>query len=102
MRQRIAVGVTNHLLRRRCITHEIALAGRIAPGAFRVPMPGLYEELGVLAIRYRPPPCFENLFDLVRPEKNVCSVAGNVMHGGGECAKRTEGVCCVVGGWICA
>src|SRR5689334_13329974 len=93
MRQGISVGVANHFLCRRRIPCEVALAGRVAPGSFRIPMPGLNKQLGVLPIADRTPPCLKNLLYLVRPEKDVGCVGGNTIHRGTQGTKRAERVC---------
>src|SRR6516165_7633000 len=54
-RQWIAEGVHNRFLSRTCITGEVALLTRAAPGAVRIPVPGLGVQLGVLPVGDRLP-----------------------------------------------
>ena len=70
MRQRIAVRVANDFSRRRA-AREIAFAARIAPRAFRIPVPRLDVQFRVLPVGHRLPPRAQNFFERLRSEELV-------------------------------
>ncbi len=53
-------------------------------------MPRLDKQLGVLAIRDRPPTRFQNLLYLVRAKKDVSRVTGDTIQGCAQCLQRAE------------
>src|SRR5258708_38221960 len=75
MRQRIAVGVTDHFRAWRGAADEIALPCWIAPCPLRIPVPGLDVQFRILPVRHGLPPGRQNLFDGVIDEELVgCAV----------------------------
>src|SRR3954468_20480936 len=82
----------DHFPARDRVAHKVPLACRIAPLAFGIPMPGLNKQFGVLAITDRAPSRFKNLFDLVRPEENIRSVAWNTIESCTQSLNRAERV----------
>src|SRR5208337_4468548 len=86
VRKGIAVGVPDHFSRRSGISHEIPFARRIAPSALGVPMPGLHEQIRVLAITDHAPPRRKDLLDLIRPKKHFGGIARYPVYG------RTKGI----------
>src|SRR4029077_4645762 len=92
--------MADHLTGWSFVSREITFAGTIAPGAFRIPVPGLHEKIGVLAIADGSPSCREHLLDLIGTEKDVGGVAGNTIDGGSQRTKRAEPVYDMTGGCI--
>ena len=68
--QRVAVGVADDL-RGLTTAGEITLAAGIAPGAFRIPMPGLDVQLGILTIAHGLPARAENFLESLFGEELV-------------------------------
>src|ERR1700745_259433 len=92
--------MADHLAGWNFVSREITFAGRVAPGACRIPVPGLHEKIGVLAIADGSPSCREHLLDLIGTEKDVGGVAGNTIDGGSQRAKRAEPVYDMAGGCV--
>ena len=87
MRQGISVGMADHLFSGLRLSNEIALAGRIAPSPFGIPVPRLHKQFRVLAIADRAPTGFENLFHLIWTEEDIGGVARNTIE---RCPERLD------------
>src|SRR5579864_9547502 len=92
--------MADHLAGWSFVSRKITFAGRIAPGAFRIPVPGLHEKIGVLAIADGSPSCREHLLDLIRTKEDISGVAGNTIDRGSQRAKRAEPVYDMAGGCV--
>jgi hypothetical protein len=72
--------VTDHFFRGSRVAGEVSLPRGIAPCALGIPVPGLHEQVGVLAVTDDSPASGENLLDLIRPKKYVGGIAGHAVH----------------------
>src|SRR5215472_6293031 len=75
--------MTNHFSRIG-VTREVPFPGWVAPSTFRIPMPGLYEQLRVLAVADGTPTGEQDLLDGFGFEERIGGVAGNTVD---RCAK---------------
>src|ERR1700757_2179190 len=83
MRQSVTVGHVDGLTKSGR-SGEVAFALRIAPGSFGVPVPGLDEELGVLAVAHGLPAGGENLVEGGLGEKRVEGLGGETIDASAE------------------
>ena len=89
MLQRVAVRVPDHFFRSR-IPCEIPFAGRIAPGAGRIPVPCLNEQFRVLTIADDAPSSFERLLELVWREECIRGVTRHPIDRRSQRIRRAE------------
>ena len=95
--ERVSIRVSNHFFGRSGVAGEISSSLGIAPGAPRIPMPGLHEQIGVLAITDDSPASGENLLDLIGSKKYIGGIAGYSVYCRSQRVKRAECVDRVAG-----
>ena len=71
---------------------EVALAGRIAPCALRVPVPGFDREVRVLAVGDGLPSGFEDWRECLLSEVVVDRIDGDTIDAGADRVARIDGV----------
>src|SRR3982074_1534510 len=92
--------MNDFLFPRKCFPDELAACARLAPGAARIPMPGLGVELSVLPIRYRLPAGLENAANGALLQQLVGRPVGQAVNNGTERLRRPDRVRDVLRGSI--